>query len=225
MQPAPRLRRRSGPGVCAADHGDSRRTTGTRAELIRATGNLINLSTPFGLLLARAGGCSVRPGPERLRLAEGYRWNLPIAGAFTIGDVILTKGGFAWGRPSRAKPDALPDTVLPDTVLPDTAIPDTVLPNTAIPDTVLAHEARHAWQWAVLGAGFLPGYLAAMTWSWLMTGDLASRNVFERLAGLADGGYVERPRRRLLGSSSSATPTPHTPLRRLLAARLGRRPG
>jgi hypothetical protein len=36
-------------------------------------------------------------------------------------------------------------------------------------------------------------YLAAAGWSWLRTGDFASRNVFERRAGLADGGYRERP--------------------------------
>jgi hypothetical protein len=36
-------------------------------------------------------------------------------------------------------------------------------------------------------------YVAAASWSWLRTGDFASRNAFERRAGLADGGYRERP--------------------------------
>ena len=36
-------------------------------------------------------------------------------------------------------------------------------------------------------------YAAAAGWSWLRTGDFASRNCFERAAGLADGGYRERP--------------------------------
>jgi hypothetical protein len=36
----------------------------------------------------------------------------------------------------------------------------------------------------------------AAAWSWVRTGDPASRNLFERAAGLADGGYRERPLRR-----------------------------
>ena len=32
-----------------------------------------------------------------------------------------------------------------------------------------------------------------LTWSWLRTGDFASRNVFERNAGLAIGGCREHP--------------------------------
>jgi hypothetical protein len=64
--------------------------------------------------------------------------------------------------------------------------------------TLLAHEARHSAQYAAcLGLPFLPLYFAAAAWSVLRTGDPASRNVFERLAGLADGGYSERPARAL----------------------------
>jgi hypothetical protein len=35
----------------------------------------------------------------------------------------------------------------------------------------------------------LPLYGIASAWSWLRTRDYFSRNVFERLAGLDDGGY------------------------------------
>lgn len=64
---------------------------------------------------------------------------------------------------------------------------------------LLRHESRHATQYAwCLGPLLIPLYLAAAGWSWLRTGDFASRNVFERSAGLADGGYVERPTRRRL---------------------------
>ena len=60
---------------------------------------------------------------------------------------------------------------------------------------LLAHEERHAWQYvACLGLPFLPLYAAAMAWSQLRTGDRASRNVFERHAGLDAGGYLPRPR-------------------------------
>lgn len=60
---------------------------------------------------------------------------------------------------------------------------------------LLAHEARHATQWAWCVVLFLPLYLVAVAWSWAMTGDHFSRNWFERRAGLDDGGYVERPTR------------------------------
>lgn len=62
---------------------------------------------------------------------------------------------------------------------------------------LLAHEGRHATQYAwCLGPAMVPLYLAAAGWSWVRTHDFASRNIFERLAGLAEGGYVERPPRR-----------------------------
>ncbi len=65
---------------------------------------------------------------------------------------------------------------------------------------LLAHEERHSWQWLLcLGPAYLPLYTLAMAWSWLRTGDRASANVFERDAGLAAGGYPERPLRPLFG--------------------------
>jgi len=61
---------------------------------------------------------------------------------------------------------------------------------------LLRHETRHASQYACcLGPVMLPAYGLAAAWSWLRTGDPASRNIFERRAGLLDGGYVERPLR------------------------------
>jgi len=61
---------------------------------------------------------------------------------------------------------------------------------------LLVHESRHATQWAAcLGVPFLPLYLLAAAWSWLRCRDVAARNVFERLAGLTDGGYPEPTRR------------------------------
>jgi hypothetical protein len=62
--------------------------------------------------------------------------------------------------------------------------------------TILTHEARHATQYAVcLGPVMLPLYGLAAGWSWIRTGDPASRNIFERRAGLKDGGYPDRPLR------------------------------
>ena len=41
----------------------------------------------------------------------------------------------------------------------------------------------------------VPLYLAASAVSWALTGDFGARNVFERRAGLADGGYTDKPLR------------------------------
>ncbi|MUN63574.1 DUF4157 domain-containing protein [Kocuria sediminis] len=62
---------------------------------------------------------------------------------------------------------------------------------------LLAHESRHASQYALcLGLPFLPLYAAAAGWSVLRCGHPAPHNPFEVRAGLADGGYRARPRRR-----------------------------
>ena len=64
---------------------------------------------------------------------------------------------------------------------------------------LLRHEARHATQYACCGGVLMvPLYLAAASMSWALTGDTGSRNVFERRAGLADGGYTDKPLRPAL---------------------------
>ena len=61
------------------------------------------------------------------------------------------------------------------------------------------HEARHATQFACCGGVvMIPLYLAAAGVSWALTGDFGARNVFERRAGLADGGYTDKPLRSRL---------------------------
>lgn len=56
---------------------------------------------------------------------------------------------------------------------------------------LLAHEERHTWQYlACLGLPMIPLYLLAAGWSYLRCGDAGRHNAFERLAGLADGGYL-----------------------------------
>jgi hypothetical protein len=58
------------------------------------------------------------------------------------------------------------------------------------------HEARHATQYAWCGGLLmLPCYFAAAGVSWLLSGDVGAWNPFERLAGLADGGYRDSPLR------------------------------
>jgi hypothetical protein len=65
---------------------------------------------------------------------------------------------------------------------------------------LLAHEERHSWQYAFcLGLPMLPLYALGAAWSYVRGGDVGVHNPFERLAGLADGGYPlvsARERRR-----------------------------
>jgi hypothetical protein len=126
--------------------------------------NWVNLSTPLGLLVAKAGGARMSPGPHGLLIASGYRFRVPpVRGrAITIGDVVLL---------------GIDEATLADR------------------PRLLAHEARHAGQYARwLGpVGFLPAYGLASLWSWWLTGDAALRNHFEGHAGLVEGGYCGRP--------------------------------
>ena len=56
----------------------------------------------------------------------------------------------------------------------------------------MRHTVQYAW---CLGVVMLVLYVLAAGWSWVLTGDPASQNPFERLAGLEDGNYRERPLR------------------------------
>ena len=65
--------------------------------------------------------------------------------------------------------------------------------------SLFRHEARHATQFAWCGGVvMIPLYLAAAGVSWVLTGDFGARNVFERQAGLAGGGYTDKPLRPAL---------------------------
>lgn len=58
------------------------------------------------------------------------------------------------------------------------------------------HEARHSTQYAWCGGVLmLPMYFAAAGASWVVCGDFGAWNVFERQAGLAEGGYPAWPPR------------------------------
>lgn len=152
---------------------------------VRHRANWLNLSTVLGMGVARAGGAHVRRGPMKLYLAEHYRWRFPSGGAFTIGDVVITRhdlNEIVAGLPQ-----------------------------------LLEHEEAHSRQWMVcLGLPFLPLYVASMGWSWLRTGDRASRSFFERSADLAKGGYRDIPPRPLAPVIAAAA-------RWATAAVLGRR--
>lgn len=63
----------------------------SHAVRVRHVLNWVNLSTPLGLAVASVGRAAVRPGPRKLYLAEHYRWRFPVGGAFTVGDVVITR--------------------------------------------------------------------------------------------------------------------------------------
>jgi len=68
------------------------------------------------------------------------------------------------------------------------------------------HEARHSTQYAWCGGLLmLPLYFTAAGVSWLLCGDVGPWNVFERGAGLAEGGYADRPLRPALRRHPRAT--------------------
>lgn len=132
--------------------------TGT-STLLRWYANCLNLTTPAGLCLVAAAGLRPQVGPRGVILAPGYRWGLPDASAFTVGNVVFTREPVE--RLRRTSPG------------------------------LLRHEERHCTQYALcLGLPFLALYAAATGWSMIRTGDRARGNVFEKWAGLADGGYA-----------------------------------
>jgi hypothetical protein len=62
----------------------------TRWQWLRFIGNIVNLTTLAGLLVGLIGRARLRRGPRGLILGEGYKLKFPVAGAFTIGNVITT---------------------------------------------------------------------------------------------------------------------------------------
>ena len=130
---------------------------------VRLLANLVNGSTVTGVLVAAAGRARLARGHDGLLIGAGYRLPVPVAPAFTVGNVIL------------ARSDHVTLAAMPPLV---------------------AHEARHATQYACCaGLPMLPLYFLSAAVSWGLTGDFGARNVFERRAGLADGGYTDRPLR------------------------------
>jgi len=144
----------------------------TPQTLVRSLGNWTNLTTPLGLLVASLGRASIRRDARGLFLAEHYRFRFPVAGAFTVGNVLITGGDWddLLGRFPR----------------------------------LLEHEEAHTWQYLYcLGLPYYLAYSGCLAWSLLRTGDRASRNFFERRAGLQHGGYDEQPVRPLVAAARS----------------------
>ena len=73
----------------------------TSGQRLRQIANMLNGSTLFGLLLAACARTPVTSGPRGLLIASRYRWQLPFAAAFTVGNVVLFRAGpeFALANP------------------------------------------------------------------------------------------------------------------------------
>lgn len=142
----------------------------------RARLNHLNGTTLLGLALAKAAGCDRAPGPQGTTIAGNYRWRIPGALCFVIGDVIFCRRTADWLTAPAQHP-------------------------------LLDHELHHTTQYAHLGPAFFPLYAAASAWSHLLTGDRATRNPFERRAGLSAGGYHHHPLRPALRRLRN--PAPH----------------
>ncbi|MDQ3157182.1 MAG: hypothetical protein M3Q98_10735 [Actinomycetota bacterium] len=65
---------------------------------LRTLINWINLSTALGLLIATVGGATIQRRGRGTYIAGGYRWNFPVASAFTVGSVITSKHDRDWLR-------------------------------------------------------------------------------------------------------------------------------
>ncbi|MEQ7004592.1 hypothetical protein ABN028_00195 [Actinopolymorpha sp. B17G11] len=155
---------KSGTGA-AADRAGARRRAWTVGRALRAVVPLAN-----AVNLSTPLGIAVAVA-GRARLSRGPR-GLLLGTSYRLGvpqAVAFTVGNVILTRLSR----------------------DDLLARPAL----LAHEERHTWQYAAcLGLPMIPLYLAACGWSWVRSRDFASSNVFERLAGLADGGYPDARR-------------------------------
>ncbi|GAA3588329.1 hypothetical protein [Kribbella ginsengisoli] len=63
----------------------------TRWQVLKLVWNTVNLSTVAGVVVGLIGRARFSRGPRGLFYATGYKLKFPVAGAFTIGNMILTK--------------------------------------------------------------------------------------------------------------------------------------
>jgi hypothetical protein len=146
---------------------------------LRQVVNVVTLATPLGLLLAHAGG-----GARCQSAPDGSRGRRPAQDVPDTPEGLVVVTGYTWPLPPA-----------PAFTVGNVIVLRRGHEHLAGNPRLMAHEARHATQWAVCGGlPFLPLYGLAAAWSRVRAGDAFSRNVFERRAGLADGGY--RPRHR-----------------------------
>ena len=139
-----------------------------------------------------AGGATLRPGlrvRQAVNLANGS--TLAGLGVAALGGAAIARSvdGLFTGTGYRLPVPPAPAFCLGNVIMTRAGELD---PGSRL----FRHEARHATQFAWCGGVVMvPLYLAAAGVSWVLTGDFGARNLFERLAGLADGGYADKPMR------------------------------
>ncbi len=135
-----------------------------------------------------AGGAALRPG-LRLRQAVNLANGSTLAGlgVAALGGAAIARSvdGLFTGTGYRLPVPPAPAFCLGNVIVTRAGELDS-------DSRLFRHEARHATQFAWCGGVVMvPLYLTAAGVSWVLTGDFGARNVFERLAGLADGGYAD----------------------------------
>ena len=200
----PRLAQRlppgRGPRAPRAQHGRTEHagpgSAGRVAHPGLAVGGSHRGRRPAGAERAQPGAVLTRAAVLRARqvvnLANGS--TLAGLGVAALGGARLARSA---DRLFVATGYRLPVPPAPAFCLGDVIV--TRLPGLDPSSSLFRHEARHATQYACCGGVVMvPLYLAAAAVSWALTGDTGSRNVFERRAGLADGGYTDKPLRPAL---------------------------
>jgi hypothetical protein len=73
-----------------------RKDDGVNRWQVRQVANLVNGSTLLGCAVAIVGRARIAKGPRGLLVATGYRLPVPVAPAFTVGNLIASKHDQAW---------------------------------------------------------------------------------------------------------------------------------
>ena len=141
----------------------------------------------------------MRPGPRAwINLAHGS--TLAGLGLAALGGARVARGAdrLLVGTGYRLPVPPAPAFCVGNVIL-------TRLPGLDSSSAPFRHEARHATQYAWCGGVLMvPLYLLAAAVSWALTSDFGALNVFERQAGLAGGGYSDKPLRPWVRSVTQA---------------------
>lgn len=148
-----------------------------------------------------------------MRARHRVRAAVNLANGSTLAGVAVALAGQA--RLTRARDGIVTATGyrLPVPAVPAFTLGSVILTRRdALPgdSALFRHEARHTTQYAWCGGVLmLPLYFAAAGASWVACGDFGAWNVFERQAGLTDGGYAAWPLRpRIARLTGRGRPAP-----------------
>lgn len=135
--------------------------------------------------------------PVRHPVLHGVRAALNLINGSTVAGVIVARLGGARVRRGPHRLLIATGYRLPVPPAPAFTLGNVIVSHSEVMSpSLFAHEARHATQYAwCAGVLMVPLYLVAAGASWALCGDFGAWNVYERRAGLTDGGYPSRPPR------------------------------